>query len=447
MHRAPHVVVPPRGIVFGLGLALAIVLMHTVSSMLLTEIGYAYEETGGSPLVKIHPATFLMTLVLVTALLASGRPLAWVDQVLQSSRGALALLVMAFLIMGHAMLVVRLPFTNVIDTFLAPIIAYFLFKDLSEGRGHRLALIIHALMAANAIIALAEFATGDRLTPFWIAGQILDGDWRSTALLGHPLSNASITGCYLVTLALGGGRDLPQVLRWLTFLLNATAMIPFGGRAATVLMILILVAAGGLAVLRFLRGARVSRLSIAAVMVALPILVVPLLWAIDQGFFRLFIERFIDDQGSASTRLGMFDLLAEFSFRELLLAPDAQAVETMRIVHGLEFGIESFWISFILQFGIIPSIFFFAAMLWFLADVVRASGRGSALVLLYFMAVASTSVSLSGKGVQLAIVIAQILILLRLAPTMTNDVRTRFQAATGGRAPRRSMTQVPVEAA
>lgn len=413
MNRAGIIALPPRGLGFTIAIVVVLVMMHAISSMLLTEFGFAYEQPGGNPLTKIHPATLVAAALLLVSVLATGRPFVWLEQELAASKGATALTLMTILMMAHTALVIGLPFTGFIDTFLGPIHAYFLFKTARGGRARAMALAMHAFMVVNATIGIGEYVSGTRLIPFWVEGRILEGDWRSTALLGHPLANASIAGCYLITLALGGGRDIPPFARLFAFFLNALAMIAFGGRAASVLLVIVLAVAAALALLRILQGAPVSRLVVIGGVVATPVAVLALALAYDQGFFEQFVERFIDDQGSAQTRLDMFLLLSRFSFGELLFMPDVRLVETYQHMYGLEFGIESFWISFILQYGIIMSALLFAALFWFIRDVVRHSLPSTIYIMLFFFAVASTSVSLNGKGHQLSIVVAQALILLR----------------------------------
>ena len=94
--------------------------------------------------------------------------------------------------------------------------------------------LLHLLMFANALLALAEFALGFRLTPLDAGGVIIEGDWRASALLGHPLTNAVLTGSYLIILSLGGGRNLPWILRPVVFGISLLAMNAFGGRMALV---------------------------------------------------------------------------------------------------------------------------------------------------------------------------------------------------------------------
>lgn len=404
---------PPPWIGFEVGLALVLLLFVVVSPLALVELGLAYDETGGSALEKIHPGTLVASLLLLAALTTQGNPLAWIGDAVARTP-AIALYAMGIaVLMAHTILVVKLPFTPLIDTFIAPLVVFLLYRDMPERRGRRLALLLHVLMIANALVGLFEFATGWRITPLVAAGVVIEDDWRSTALLGHPLANASLTGAYLLMLALGCGRDLPRPLRVLAFLTGAAAMVVFGGRAATVLLVISL---GLLAALRgtaILAGARFDTRQILAVLVLLPIAAVATTVLAEAGFFDQFLERFVDDKGSADARSQMFELFRHVSWHDLVLGPDARHMETLRAHYGLDFGIESFWIAYVLTNGLVVSLVFFAALAAFCREIVRATEPGGWWVLAFFFLVASTSVSLSAKSPLLAVLTLMMSILMR----------------------------------
>jgi len=393
----------------------------TISPLALVSFGFNYEETGGSPLEKVHPAAVLALLLAVWAAAASGNPLTWLLRRIDESPALLPYLVIIVLMIMHAVRVVHLPFTHFIDTFILPVLILLLFKDMTEGRGRTLARLVHLLMAVNAIVGLGEFLTGLRLTPLVASGVIIDDDWRSTALLGHPLANASLTGCYLLMLAYGGGRDLAPAARTAAFLLNATAMITFGGRAATLVLIALLFGFVLARAVRLLQGQRFRPIDVFKVLSITPIAVLAIAVLAEQGFFDLFLTRFIDDKGSAGTRLEMFELFRYIPLSELLLGPDARQIETLQHHYGLEFGIESFWIAFILSHGIIASLVFFAALAGFTRDCLREMNRGAIWTYIFFYAVASTSVSLAGKSPLLGTFTCMALILMRQSPLLRSQ--------------------------
>ncbi|HRD77891.1 MAG TPA: VpsF family polysaccharide biosynthesis protein [Hyphomicrobiaceae bacterium] len=404
---------PPSGPLFTAALLAVLLVWSCISAMLLTELGFNYEQPGGLPFSKIHPGTLLAAGVLILAMAATGRPILWLERVIAERPGVAVFLLATIGMMAHCIILVGAPFTTFIDTFVGPVIAFWLFKDIGDARARMLARIIHVVLAVNALVGIAEFASGNRLIPLWIAGELTTSDWRSSALFGHPLSNASITGCYCIIVMLGGGRDIGSIARTFCLAINTAAMVTFGGRAATVMLVAVILLMAAHRFAGYVAGRPFSRAGLVTALLTLPVAIGIVLVLAEAGYFARFVERFIDDQGSAATRIGMFDLLFSFQWQDLLIAPDLKHVETMQRHYGLDYGIESVWIAFIIFYGIIPSIVFFAAMFWFLKDVVRSARRASFWVVLFFLAVASTSVSLYGKGPQFAILVMHILILLR----------------------------------
>lgn len=412
MDRSASFASSPAGALFGLWLGVLAILLMTISPLALVSFGLNYDEPGGNPLEKIHPATLLAAALVLVAAMNSGNPLTWLignaerHPILILYLGAIALLIV------HSIRVVNLPFTHFFDTFVLPAMIFLLYKGMSDVRAHRLALLVHALMFVNAAIGIGEFATGLRLTPIVAAGIVIDDDWRSTALLGHPLANASLTGAYLLMLALGGGRDLSWLTRSSAFVVNAGGMIVFGGRAATVLLVALLAALLLQRAYHIVRGARFDTTNILKTLVVAPLAGLGITVLAEQGFFDQFLNRFVDDKGSAETRSEMFELFNHMSWHELLLAPDAQLMESLRFRYGLEFGIESFWVSFVMSYGLLAGIVFFVALIAFSLDIVRMVRPGAIWAFVFFYAVASTSVSLSAKSPLLAVFVFMVLVLM-----------------------------------
>ncbi len=389
--------VPRPGRLNGLALAALALLMLALSPPALELMGWQYGETGGSALEKIHPATLLAALLLFAAAASRGNALTSLLETLEAHPGVVVYLAGIGLLIFDALYVVNLPFTTFIDTFLAPALVFLLLLELPERRGHTLALLIHAFFIANALIGIAEFAVGFRITPIVAEGITLD-EWRSSALLGHPLANAMLTGCYMIMLVAGGARDLPYWLRPVAFAISAVGMIVFGGRAATGFLLLFLAAGAVKRLFALLAGAKLDTRAVLFTLVALPLAALVVLALADAGFFDQFLGRFIDDEGSASTRIEMFELFRHVSWPDLLFGPDHNHIVTLMAIYGLEFGIECFWISMIFSHGVIVAGIFFVCLFCFCLEVMRRCGPGAAISFLYFFAVASTSLSLSAKS-------------------------------------------------
>jgi hypothetical protein len=247
-------------------------------------------------------------------------------------------------------------------------------------------------------------------------GVTLAADWRSSALLGHPLQNALITAVYTLIMVQGGGRDLPRLLRLAIIVLQVAALVVFGGRVATVL----LAAFGGAALaVQLWRAVRLRQLSSANAAIfagATTAAIVGLILLVGGGFFDLFLQRFAQDQGSTEARFAMFDLLDHMPFFAVLFGSDPEHVATLQRLEGIEFGIESFWVAFVAFYGLVVSVPFFAGLVAFLFDLKRATRAPSGWAIFFFIAVCSTSLSLAGKTTSFAMFAAMLLLLLRPMP-------------------------------
>jgi hypothetical protein len=114
------------------------------------------------------------------------------------------------------------------------------------------------------------------------------------------------------------------------------------------------------------------------------------------------VTRFSSDKGSASTRLASLQLLSYFDWRELILGPDPMRANALQAQLGLAYGIESFWISCIVQYGVVHTVLLSLGLTCLFIEVVRR-GHPSAIVVVLFVAViASSSVSFSSKNAHLA---------------------------------------------
>ena len=389
---------------------LAIAALFCISSMLLTHWGFNYEMAGGSIIEKMHPGSWLAMLAAALALITGG--------MLRSSRDFIArhpLLIAyvstwAFLLL-YIILVQKLPFTPIIDTFFLPVIIIFLLDRLGELEKQKIATAMHIFMLFNSLLGLGEVMSGWRLTPYVVGGEEIIADWRATAMMGHPLANACITGIYTLILVTGGGKTLTGSQRSIAIAGAIIGMVVFGGRAA---MVFLLALSFPFMLLKGLKGFAFGRMSYkSAAIGASGVLIIPaIMMALHSiGAFDKFISRFVEDRGSANTRIVMFELFEELPLREILLGPHPDVLATLRVVEGLDYGIESFWIATILMYGLLVSLIFFSGIFCFCIELVRSTNKGTWMALMYFFGVASTSVSLSAKSCIFAIFTAMVIVL------------------------------------
>jgi hypothetical protein len=376
---------------------LAISVLFLVSPMVLFQWGSSYEEVGGNALEKVHPGSFLVTLALFFQLIAIG---SWqyLFRLFFDNKGVAIFIATTFLLVFYAIFVQKIPFTPIIDTFGLPIITFILLLKIPRLALNQYAIALHAFFALNALLALYEYSTGNRLTPYVAGTLLVENDWRSTAFLGHPLNNAMLTGAYILLLIAKNGAGLTRAPRAALLLLQFGAMIAFGARASLVLTLLL----GSLILIKnaatlFAGKMRLSLPFMAIIALCIPILAVGL-FALDEiGFFDRLIERFSEDKGSANARIAMLQLFNYIPFRDVLWGPDPDLIETLKGIEGVEAGIESVWVAFVLTYGLIMSSIFFIGVFAFCLNVARRTQFFTLYVFLFFFLVASTSVSLSAK--------------------------------------------------
>jgi hypothetical protein len=403
---------------------LSIIMLFCISPMVLFHWGSSYEKVGGSILEKIHPGGFVAMLALIFQFISYG---SWryVGKIFVNNWGVVVFIVATILLTLYAIFVQKISFTPILDTFSLPIIVFIFFNSSSQKIVSKYAKFLHVFFAINALLALYEYVTGNRLTPF-VAGTIeIDDDWRSTALLGHPLGNALITGAYILLLVAKNGAGMALIPRILMLLLQFSAMIAFGARVSLVMTSLFVsfIIMKNMTTI-FIGRTRFSLPFLAVIALCIPIIAAGVFALVEIGFFDRLIERFSDDKGSANARIAMFQLFNYIPFRDVLLGPDQNLVETLKGIEGVEAGIESIWVAFILTYGLVISIVFFIGLFAFCANVVRRTHTFTIYIFMYFFIVASTSVSLAAKTPAFGMLIIMLFV-LQNKQKMTHNANTK----------------------
>lgn len=288
--------------------ALAVTTVFTCSSMLLTHLGYHYDSPGGNFLQKFHPSSFLLAAGF--ALFAVLRQLSATQHPSIPSLTTIAIYL--YLTVSYACYIavaLGRPATFVIDSLIAPFIALILVCSAGVRTKLTIAFTIHVAMAANALIGMAESQTGWRLIPFYLDSLPIDYDWRATALFGHPLQNALISSMYAMLLVTGQHFGIGRATAAVALAVQIVALPSFGGRAATVGLSVIILLVLAVRALLILAGKRFTRTSLALGCAVAVLAFTVGLVAVETGYIGKFIGRFAEDDGSAQTRISMFQSL------------------------------------------------------------------------------------------------------------------------------------------
>ncbi len=406
-----------RGIV-DLLLVLAVVALMSLSDYALEFFGIPYISLGGSIIAKIHPSTYLVAAALALAVLANPAPVVYTFDLLARWLGATCLLVACLV---SWVLISRYkpdyPASFLIDTLMAASLIVLLFADAGERSRLTVARVVHVIMVVNCLLAITEAVSGWRLFPFVLAGREQTWEYRATALFGHPLIGALITGVYAVILmTVRDVRGLSE--RWRAPILPlCMATMPFlGSRHSLAIVSTTAAAVAARGALRFLYGNPVSIRRLLAVMVLVPLGILALAILFQMGLFDNFIDRFMNDKGSAQSRLRLFDLFDGFDLQELLVGQTIVALDTNVRLNGLTEGIENSWAGHLVRYGLaISVVLWFGVAAWF-ADMLRAAGRGAVLPLVFVFLVISTTTGISAKVTMLTVPAVLILALVARVP-------------------------------
>ncbi|MBN9027743.1 MAG: VpsF family polysaccharide biosynthesis protein [Rhizobiales bacterium] len=421
-HR-PIRIARPYGLATGLT-ALTVAVLFLVSSKVLQAAGLPYASAGGSPLAKFHPATFLSLASLAVWAVAIG-PGSMLATLAVRRPGLLVFAMAIALLTFQTAIVQKLPISAIADTFVLPLALFVSLSALRAPMMERLVIALHLFFLVNSTLGFAEYFTGWRLTPYYSGGEVITYDWRSTALLGHPLINTLATGLYLLILTGPGGRRFDLPLRTFLLIYNLSAMVTFGGRAATVVVLLLLAARSAWSIAAVLAGRRFRLRDAFAVIVVLTLIATVGSLLVQGGILDTFLSRFEDDSGSAATRIAMFHIFDGMALRDLVFAPDLAHVASNQRRLDLAIGIESFVVAFFAYYGIITTLLFFVGLLFFCSEILRSVGWAGLLPLAYFFLVTSTSTGIANKTTDMALMMTMILILLdrRFIPPSTNEPR------------------------
>jgi hypothetical protein len=393
-------------------LVLALITTFTISPAMLTNWKIHYLTTGGNFYEKFHPATYFAFLAFCLLLIRNNDPIGEINRMLSEAKLILVYLC-CWLALLVQMLVLERPFTVIIDTFLLPVLLCLVIWRLSPLQRKPLVWGLHLTILLNVILGYYEYFSGHRLITLSLGGDmVMMGEWRSSALLGHPLTASGLVGAYILALILRPALCPPVVLRLPLIAFCLGSLMVFGGRTALVTVLLVIGSFAALEIYRILRGGRTS-LPVAIVAICLLFVAAAGIFAaLDLGIFDKMLLRFSSDKGSTLARYATFNLLFHFDWRELVLGPNPARANALQSQWGLKYGIEDFWISCIVQFGIIHTILLTIGLIGLFAEILqRASGAAWAIILL-IVVIAASSVSFSSKNIQLAQFVLLITLLL-----------------------------------
>jgi hypothetical protein len=389
---------------------LAIVALLCLSSSMLTNLKVHYVTSGGIFLEKVHLASYCVFAAFFLCLIRHGKP---IDDLLSSLAGARLTIVLflCWVALFSQIVILKRPFTTIIDSFLLPPMICLVVWQLSASQRRMLAWAFHVGILLNVILGYYEYFSGHRLIPLTVGNILVLGEWRSAALLGHPLTASGLIAAYVMALLVRPA-ILPKPIRLPAIAFCFVSLMVFGGRTALMVTLAVMACLLGWKSLRFVFGSRMSLAGIIMAMCLASLIVGAAVVAFDSGIFDKMLIRFSSDKGSALARYATLHLLSYLDWTELLLGADPNRITGLQSQLGLNYGIENFWVSCITQFGLVHTLLMTIGLLCFFIDLTRRSDRGVWAIYFLMLMIAASSVSFSSKNIQLAQFVVLITLLL-----------------------------------
>jgi len=415
VRRAPFTVTRLADAMIAGLMLVAVTSMFAVSSAMLTNWKIHYLTNGGGFYEKLHPATYAVATGSFLLLIRNGDPFGELNRVLSQSRLVLVYL-FCWLCLLVQMFVLERPFTVIIDTFLLPVVLCLVIWRLSARHKKWLVWAIHATILLNIMLGYYEYFSGHRLIPLTLGSVLVLGEWRASALLGHPLTASGVVAAYVLSLVLRPALCPLIAIRLPLIAVSMGSLMAFGGRTALMTVLAIL---GCLALVEAFKLFRGKRTSLLVAIVALCVLFVAIggiFAALDLGIFDKMLLRFSSDKGSTLARYATFSLLSHFDWHELILGPSPVRVSALQSELGLNYGIENFWVSSTVQFGLVHTALLTIGLVCFFTEVLKRSSLAAWSIVLLILMIAASSVSFSSKNIQLAQFIVLITLLLPSGP-------------------------------
>ncbi len=394
---------------------LAVAAIFLLSSGMLTNWKIHYVTAGGNFYEKLHPATYASFLAFGLLLVRNGDPVGEIDRMFSESKLILVYLACwAFLLVQ--MFVLTRPFTVIIDTFLLPIVLSLVIWRLSPTQRRPLVWTVHLTILLNVCVGYYEYFSGHRLIPLTLGDVLVVGEWRSSAFLGHPLTASGIVGAYVLALILRPALCPLVMVRIPLIAFCLGSLMAFGGRTSLVTVLLMMGFLGAVEAFLILRGKRVSLPTVIGTICLLFVVGAGIFAAFDLGIFDKMLLRFSSDKGSALARFATFDLLSHFDWYELVMGPNPIRVNALQAQLGLNYGIENFWISCIVQFGVIHTVLLTIGLICLFVEILKRANPAAWAIVLLILVIAASSVSFSSKNIQFAQFIILITLLLPRDP-------------------------------
>jgi len=350
---------------------LAVAVEFCISGNSLSQMGISYSEPGGSPLVKLHPATYLAIAGAAVAVATGSSQDRGLGYLLGKAPALLVFIMVMIFCTFFATVNVGIMGAGVyLDTYLSAGALALVMVNASDRQRGILARLLVGLFLINVFISLAEYIHHDHFIPITYIGdngkQVTDiqgEDFRPAALYTHPLTGAMATsfGVFLTLAPWFRPKTAGLFLGILSI-----GLLSFGGRTALVATLGLLALRVIMVFGRDLMQGRINGRLLGTVLLAIAILgpVTMVLLTTTSVGERLAATAYYDD--SAKVRADQWRVLDKLTPEQAMFGTPVKDLDLVYQQAGLN-GVENPLILIFLNLGIIGlPIFAFGVVAYFL---------------------------------------------------------------------------------
>lgn len=395
------------------------VLYLFLSPPLLDSIGFHYGRENGAPYEKIHPAIYFVFLSFVLFLRGGASMLSVLGTIIKQRTASVALLcvyiLMCIYLMGRDGIAGN---AFILNGHITVPICVIIMSYCPHALCRKSVQILIAFALANSLMGITEGVTKFRFLPFADDTHFANEDiFRSSALLGHPLGNATFTA---VTLFAAMSLPMRLAARYGVIVILFSSLVAFGGRTGlfSSLFFLIIYAVYEVAKLLLSRQMSIGRaVQLGGLMIVSPALFVMLLLFLVNstiGERILAYSRF--DDSSASSRLDSLEAIHFMTRDEFLFGVSSVRIlditDRMSQKNGIKY-IENPWILMLMKLGFIQFTIWLVASMYFIFTISRNTPFPLKLSLLMYVLIASTFNSFGSKDLNYPITLFSFMVFSR----------------------------------
>lgn len=296
-----------------------------------------------------HPNFYILLCTVIPFLYAPNTSLQY-----KVNKQILILLLVTILICS-VFIIIR-SFKNIfINSIALPALHALFFANINQSFNKRIRHLLLLMFIANCLLAIGERLFMHNVFPMHVIYKYMvfsptnPNLFRSTALLGHPLTNALITSIIMSFITIS---SLKSMYKYGLLLLGFFALICFNARGTIIVSSIFTI----ILFLSKILNRRESSKSKFIIILFFIFAALMMYFLLVNGFGGRFFENSVEKDGSILARIRVWKLLQGISIKSLLFGIADVKAYTISILNT--FHVENWLVLFILQIGLIPTAIF-----------------------------------------------------------------------------------------